>query len=73
MVKLMVLSSNSAWLELQRQTGDDDTNDSGREGVDAFVKRMGHTNTRGFQGWLKKKDGTKIHGNELNSMELTTI
>ena len=31
---------------------------------------MGYFNTRGFQGWWRLKDGTRIHGNELNSLEL---
>ena len=70
MIRLIVVSSNSAWKELQRQTGDDGTNDSGRAAVDAFVQSMGYTNTKGFQGWWRKKDGTRIHGNELNSVEL---
>ena len=70
MVKMIVVSSNSAWKELQRQTGDDGTNDSGRAAVDTFVQLMGYTNTKGFQGWWNKKDGTRIHGNELNSVEL---
>ena len=56
-VKMIVVSSNSAWKELQRQTGDDGTNDSGRAAVDAFVQLMGYTNTKGFQGWWEKKDG----------------
>jgi beta-lactamase class A len=71
MVKMIVVSSNRAWKELQRQAGDDGTNDSGREAVDAFVQHMGYTKTKGFQGWLKKKDGTRIHGNELNALELS--
>ena len=70
LVRMIVVSSNSAWKELQRQTGDDGTDDSGRAAVDAFVRSMGYTNTMGFQGWWRKKDGTRIHGNELNSAEL---
>ena len=70
LVRMIVVSSNSAWKELQRQTGDDGTDDSGRAVVDAFVRSMGYTNTMGFQGWWQKKDGTRIHGNELNSAEL---
>ena len=71
MVKMIVVSSNSAWKELQRQTGDDGTDDSGRAAVDEFVRSMGYTNTKGFQGWWQKKDGTRVHGNELNSVELS--
>ena len=46
-------------------------NDSGRAAVDDFIQSMGYTNTKGFQGRWNKKDGTRIHGNELNSVELT--
>ena len=70
MVRMIVVSSNTAWKELQRQTGDNGTNDSGRAAVDAFVQLMGYSNTKGFQGWWRKRDGTRIHGNELNSAEL---
>ncbi len=70
MVRMIVVSSNTAWRELQRQVGDDGTDDDGRAAVNAFVRSMGYFNTRGFQGWWRKKDGTRIHGNELNSLEL---
>ena len=70
MVRMIAISSNSAWEELQRQTGDDGTDNSGRAVVDAFIQSMDYTNTKGFQGWWNKKDGTRIHGNELNSVEL---
>ena len=70
LVKMIVVSSNSAWKELQRQAGEDGTNDSGRAAVDAFVQSLDYTNTKGFQGWWNRKDGTRIHGNELNSVEL---
>ncbi len=60
MVRMIVVSSNSAWKELQRQAGDDGTNDSGRAAVDAFTRSMGYFNTRGFQGWWRQKDGTRI-------------
>jgi len=73
MVKMIVVSSNSAWMELQRQAGDDGTDDSGRAAVDAFVQSMGYTNTQGFQGWWNKKDGTRSHGNELNSVDLAKL
>ncbi len=70
LVKMIVVSSNTAWKELQRQIGDDGTDDSGRAAVNKFIQMLGYTNTRGFQGWWRKKDGTRIHGNELNSVEL---
>lgn len=71
MVDMIVKSSNSAWLELQRQTGHYGTDDSGRLAVQRFTQGMGYTKTKGFQGWLIKEDGSKIHGNELNTMELS--
>ncbi len=55
LVRMIVVSSNSAWKKLQRQTGDDGTDDSGRAAVDAFVRSMGYTNTMGFQGVVAKK------------------
>ena len=71
LVQMIVVSDNHAWKELQRQVGEDGTDDSGREAVQKFVLQMGYTNTKGFQGWLRKKDGTRIHGNELNALELS--
>ena len=71
LVKMIVISDNRTWKELQRQAGDDGTNDSGREAVDEFVRGIGYRDTKGFQGWLRKKDGTRIHGNELNALDLS--
>ncbi|MDJ0890637.1 MAG: serine hydrolase [Gammaproteobacteria bacterium] len=71
LVRMIVVSDNLSWKELQRQAGELGTNDSGREAVDEFVQRMGYSDTKGFQGWLRKKDGTRIHGNELNALELS--
>ena len=56
---------------MQKQTGRDGTANSGRIAVQAFVERMGYSSTKGFQGWLQKKDGTRVHGNELNTIELS--
>jgi len=70
MTRMIVRSNNQAWKELQRQAGVDGTDDSGREAVDRFAREMGYNNLRCFQGWLKKKDGTKIHGNELNCTDV---
>ena len=67
---MIVVSNNGAWLALQRQTGNDGTNDGGRAAVDAFVKRMGYPTIKGFQGWMKRPDGSRVHGNELNAMEV---
>lgn len=71
LVRMIVISDNGTWLALQRQVGEDGTNDSGREAVQAFVKRMGYPSIKGFQGWLTKEDGTREHGNELNTLELS--
>ncbi len=71
LVRMIVVSDNRAWKELQRQVGNDGSNDSGREGVDQFIQKMGYADIKGFQGWLKKKDGARIHGNELNTLQLS--
>ncbi len=71
LIKMIVVSDNHAWKELQRQTGVDGSNDSGREAVDKFVQQMGYADIKGFQGWLQKEDGTRIHGNELNALQLS--
>ncbi len=71
LVKMIVVSDNGAWKELQRQTGFDGSNDSGREAVNKFVLGMGYDNTRGFQGWWRTAEGSRIHGNELNALELS--
>lgn len=59
MAEMQVVSSNTAWVELQTQIGDGDAN-KGRERIYNFTQRMGYKNTRGFQGtW------GSMHGNEL--------
>ncbi len=68
MARMIVRSDNQAWKELQRQAGDNGSDDSGRQAVHAFINRMGYENLRGFQGWMKQKDGSRLHGNELNSL-----
>jgi beta-lactamase class A len=68
MTRMIVRSDNSAWKELQRQAGMNGTDDSGREAVQAFVEKMGYENIRPFQGWMTRKDGSRVHGNELNSI-----
>jgi len=63
MANMLVISSNEAWMELQSQIGDGDSN-KGRELVQKFTQRMGYRNTRGFQGrW------GDIHGNELTAAD----
>ncbi len=73
LVKMIVVSNNRAWKELQRQTGNDGSDDSGRAAVDKFVQQMGYADIKGFQGWMKNKDGTRIHGNELNALQLSNF
>ena len=67
MTKMIVVSSNTAWIELQKQAGDGKSGDSGRKAVGQFTKKMGYENIRGFQGWWRER----IHGNELNTFELS--
>ena len=67
MAKMIVVSSNVAWIELQKQVGDGKSSDSGREAVEKFTSKMGYKNTRGYQGWWRER----IHGNELNTFELS--
>ncbi len=62
---MLVVSSNTAWVELQKQIGDGN-DDRGRELVQAFTQRMGYSKTKGFQGSLGP-----LHGNELNAQDLT--
>jgi hypothetical protein len=64
MANMIVVSSNTAWTELQRQIGDGDS-DRGRETIQGFTQRMGYERTRAFQGWWGN-----IHGNELTAEEL---
>lgn len=71
LVRMIVVSDNPAWKSLQRQTGEDGSNYAGRVAVQAFVQRMGYPTIKGFQGWMKHKDGTREHGNELNTLELS--
>jgi hypothetical protein len=67
MSNMLVISSNTAWLEIQKDAGNGDA-DRGREANYEFTQRMGYSNTRGFQGsW------NKMHGNELNASELAQL
>lgn len=63
MSEMLVVSSNTAWTNLQSQIGGGDAN-KGRRGVQDFTQRMGYLRTRGFQGYW----GT-LHGNELTAYE----
>lgn len=64
MADMLVVSSNTAWTNLQRQIGDGNA-DLGRERIHNFTQRMGYERTRGFQGWWDD-----FHGNELTAFEL---
>ncbi len=70
LARMIVVSDNGAWLALQRQVGSDGTSDSGRAAVQSFVRAMGYPTIKGFQGWMRQPDGSRIHGNELNSIEV---
>ncbi len=64
MADMLVVSSNTAWTELQNQIGEGDS-DRGRERIHYFTQRMGYERTRGFQGYWGE-----MHGNELTPKEL---
>jgi hypothetical protein len=64
MSDMLVISSNTAWVELQSEIGDGNA-DRGRQANLDFTRRMGYHNTRGFQGNLGS-----IHGNELSAGDL---
>ncbi|MCB0407845.1 MAG: serine hydrolase [Bdellovibrionales bacterium] len=64
MANMLVVSSNSAWTELQRQIGGGNA-DLGRQRIHEFTQDMGYERTRAFQGWWGD-----LHGNELTALEL---
>jgi hypothetical protein len=64
LAEMISVSSNVAWLDLQRTIGDGNA-DQGRRKITDFTQTMGYKRTRGFQGYLGK-----IHGNELTASEL---
>lgn len=59
MAEMLVVSSNSAWTELQKVLGDGSA-DQGREANFNFTQGLGLPKTRGWQGYWGS-----IHGNEL--------
>ncbi len=63
MADMLVVSSNTAWTNLQTQIGNGNAN-VGRSTVQAFTQKMGYPATRGWQGYLGN-----IHGNELTAFE----
>lgn len=63
MADMIVVSSNTAWTALQQEVGDGNAN-RGREYIYNFTQGLGHTLTRGFQGYWGN-----IHGNELVATE----
>ena len=70
MSRMIVRSNNPAWRELQRQCGPDSSDDAGRQAVHDFIAKMGYENLRAFQGWMTRPDGSRLHGNELNSLDV---
>jgi len=70
LVRMIVVSDNGAWLALQNEVGGNGSADSGRAAIHAFTQRMGYSKIKGFQGWMRRPDGSRIHGNELNSIEV---
>lgn len=64
LAEMIAVSSNVAWIDLQRTIGDGNA-DKGRRKITDFTKNMGYRRTRGFQGYLGK-----VHGNELTASEL---
>lgn len=67
MTRMIAVSSNTAWKNLQRHAGDGISADAGRQAIDTFTRRMGYGPIRGFQGWWQNE----IHGNELNVAALS--
>jgi hypothetical protein len=63
MAEMLVVSSNTAWKDLQREVGSG-SSDKGRERIHRFTQRMGYEKTRGFQGYWGD-----LHGNELTPDE----
>jgi hypothetical protein len=63
MADMLVVSSNSAWTDLQQQIGGG-SSDKGRQLNYEFTQSMGYPETRGFQGYLGD-----MHGNELVASE----
>ncbi len=59
MADMIVVSSNSAWTQLQTIIGDG-SSDRGREANYNFTQKLGYEKTRGWQGYWGS-----IHGNEL--------
>jgi hypothetical protein len=70
MSRMIVRSDNGAWRELQRQAGKDGSDNSGRKAVHEFSQKMGYEDICSFQGWMTKKDGSRLHGNELHCLSI---
>jgi hypothetical protein len=64
MADMIVVSSNTAWVDLQTQIGNG-VPDKGREYIHGFTQGLGYEKTRAFQGYW----GT-MHGNELVATEI---
>ena len=61
---MIVVSSNTAWAQLQAQIGGGDFH-AGKEPNFRFTQRMGYARTRGWSG-----NWRGLHGNELSAKEL---
>lgn len=64
MADMIVVSSNTAWVDLQSQIGNG-VPDKGRELIHQFTQGLGYEKTRAFQGWWGS-----VHGNELVATEI---
>lgn len=63
MADMIVVSSNTAWTNLQSIIGNG-SSDLGRQRNYEFTQRMGYSKTHGFQGWW-----SNLHGNELTAAD----
>ncbi len=72
LANMLVVSSNPAWLQLQKDIGNGDAN-KGRKAIHKFTQSMGYERTRGFQNYLKTESNEEIHGNELTAKELAAF
>jgi hypothetical protein len=72
LANMLVVSSNPAWLQLQKDIGNGNANE-GRKTIHEFTQSMGYERTRGFQNYLKTDNNEEIHGNELTAKELAAF
>lgn len=65
LAKMIAVSDNEAWKNIQLRLGDGNHQD-GMRAVQNFLFDLGIKKTQGYRGWLGK-----VHGNETNSLDLT--